>query len=168
MSTPRGSGLRALTSCTAVARGCVESCSNRIIEVRTALSAAVAPASSSMPKTADMMTSRVICWPMSASATGSPVRQSSMRCVVAASIRRWYSVTARPWNCGSSRPRCCLWRGPTAVSTESGPTMGRSGENRVADGASSGRDISEAMWAGLETSTTCPGPPANSERKTSP
>ncbi|WP_231706715.1 hypothetical protein [Tsukamurella conjunctivitidis] len=41
---------------------------------RTALSARVAPDSSSMPKTADMITSSVICCPMSASATGSPRR----------------------------------------------------------------------------------------------
>ncbi|WP_231706709.1 hypothetical protein [Tsukamurella conjunctivitidis] len=54
------------------------------------------------------------------------------------------------------------------MSTESGPTMGRSGENRVADGAPSGRDISEAMCAGLDTMTIRPGPPANSDRKTSP
>ena len=42
-----------------------------------------------------------------------------------------------------------MWRGPTAVSTELGPTIGRSGDSPVSDGASSGLAVKrERTWSG--------------------
>ncbi len=50
-----------------------------------------------------------------------------------------------------------MWRGPTAVSTELGPTIGRSGDSPVSDGASSGLAVkSERTWSGWLVITGAP------------
>ena len=42
-----------------------------------------------------------------------------------------------------------MWRGPTAVSTEVDPTIGRSGDCPVTDGACSGVAVkSDLTWSG--------------------
>ena len=42
-----------------------------------------------------------------------------------------------------------MWRGPIAVSTELGPTIGRSGDSPVSDGACSGLAVnSDRTWSG--------------------
>ena len=50
-----------------------------------------------------------------------------------------------------------MWRGPTAVSTEFGPTIGRSGDSPVSDGACSGLAVnSERTWSGWQVITGSP------------
>ena len=79
-----------------------------------------------------------------------------------------YWAIASPWNGGSSSLRWRMWRGPTAVSTEFWPRIGRSGDSPVSDGACSGfamkRDLT---WSGWLVMT---GPPGITPRirKTSP
>ena len=55
-----------------------------------------------------------------------------------------------------------MWRAPSAVSTEFGPTIGRSGDSAVIDGASSGLAVnSERTWSGWLVTTDVlidPGP----------
>ena len=51
-----------------------------------------------------------------------------------------------------------MWRGPSAVSTEFGPTIGRSGDSPASDGASSGFAVkSERTWSGWLVMTRPPG-----------
>ena len=63
-----------------------------------------------------------------------------------------------------------MCRGPMAVSTELGPTIGRSGDSPVTDGASSGLAVkSDFTWSGCEvTATTGRRPASVSMRNTSP
>src|ERR1043166_3369836 len=51
-----------------------------------------------------------------------------------------------------------MWRGPTAVSTELGPRIGRSGDSPVSEGACSGLAVnSERTWSGWLVITGPPG-----------
>ena len=53
-----------------------------------------------------------------------------------------------------------MWRGPIAVSTEFGPTIGRSGDSPVMDGASSGLAVkSDFTWSGWLVTATTAAPP---------
>ena len=51
-----------------------------------------------------------------------------------------------------------MWRGPSAVRTEFGPTIGRSGDSPVSEGACSGLAVkSERTWSGWLVTTGPPG-----------
>ena len=104
----------------------------------------------SMPKMPAMITSSVMACMRGASANGSPTGQRVDLAVgdLARSSRR-SAATASPWNGGSSSLRWRMWRAPIAVSTEFGPTIGRSGDSPVSDGASSGFAVnSDLTWSG--------------------
>ena len=62
-----------------------------------------------------------------------------------------------------------MWRAPSAVSTELGPTIGRSGDSPVSDGACSGLAVkSERTWSGWLVTTVLAAADAPRKRKTSP
>ena len=92
----------------------------------------------STPKIPAMITSSVIACIRGASAIVSPTGQRSISRSAAAVIICVYWSIASPWNGGSSSLRWRMWRGPTAVSTELGPRIGRSGDSPVSEGACSG------------------------------
>ena len=111
----------------------------------------------SMPKMPAMITSRVIACIRGASGNGLSSGQRSISRAAAASIIRVYWAIASPWNGGSSSLRWRMWRRPTAVRTELGPTIGRSGDSPVSEGASSGLAVkSERTWSGWLVMTVPP------------
>jgi hypothetical protein len=95
-----------------------------------------------MPKIPAMITSSVIACILGASAIGLPRGQPSISCSAASRIICSYWSIASPWNDGSSNFRWRMWRAPSAVSTELGPTIGRSGDSPVNDGTCSGLAVS--------------------------
>ena len=54
------------------------------------------------------------------------------------------------------------WRAPLAVSTEAGPTIGRSGDSAVSEGTCSGLAVnSERTWSGWLVTVVPPAIPAS-------
>ena len=94
-----------------------------------------------------------------------PTGQRSISRSAASAIISTYWAIASPWNGGSSSLRWRMWRGPTAVSTELGPRIGRSGDSPVSDGACSGFAVkSDLTWSGWLVMTGPPGiDPAHAE-----
>ena len=102
-----------------------------------------------MPKIPAMITSSVIACMRGARAKGVPSGQRSISRSAASAIICVYCSIASPWKGGSSSLRWRRWRGPIAVRTELGPTIGRSGDSPVSEGACSGFAVnSERTWSG--------------------
>jgi len=93
---PTGADERELSNCATVATGVADHRNIRKVESRSARSASVAGTPPGSPNTADMITSRVICWAMSATGTNSPVGHASMWVAVAVSMPSRYAATALP------------------------------------------------------------------------
>ena len=81
---------------------------------------------SATPKTAPMITSRVIDCIEECSGNGAPSGQESISCSVASSIARSYARIRSPWNGGSISLRRPRWRSPSSSSSESSPSSGAS------------------------------------------
>ena len=103
----------------------------------------------SIPKIPAMITSRVIACIRGASEKGVPTGHLSISRSAASVIIRMYWAIASPWNAGRRSLRWRMWRSPRAVSVEFGPTIGRSGDSPVIDGARSGLAVkSDLTWSG--------------------
>ena len=128
------------------------------IAVRSAASGVPGAGLPSTPKIPAMITSSVIACIRGASAIGSPTGQRSISRSAASVIIVMYWAIASPWNGGSSSLRWRMWRGPTAVSTEFGPRIGRSGDSPVSESACSGFAVKrERTWSGWLVMTGPPG-----------
>ena len=145
-----------LKSSATFAPGSIDWASTRRVARRRSNSGVPGVGLASMPKIPAMITSSVMACIRGASANGFPTGQPSISRSAASAIICAYRATASPWNGGRRSLRWRRWRGPIAVRTEFGPTIGRSGDSPVSEGACSGLAVkSDLTWSGWLVTTTC-------------